>query len=174
MKTLELTKQEEHALYEACTAYTKAIKKLKMKGVTNPERALKEFVADLEANIETINESVDIIMESEQFSDYFNVGSKAGMSIEEIQEAFEAKDSEFLKESSFYNGVSTKINSLKSMGHKVHNVSVTSRGGIPHAEFISTDKDNNKKRHVIHGNSSTVSNLGKIQANDPDSRDEGI
>jgi hypothetical protein len=60
------------------------------------------------------------------------------------------------------------------MGHKVHSVSVTSRGGIPHSEFISTDKEGNRKRHVIHGNSTTTANLGKVAANDPDSKDEGV
>lgn len=170
----DLTPQEQTSLYEAHKAYTKAIGKLKMKGITNPERALKEFVADLEANMETITESVDIITESDKFADYFNAGEKAGASMEEITEAYDNRDSSFLVESSFYNSVSQKVNSLKQIGHKVRDVSVTSRGGIPHAEFITIDKDNNRKRHIIHGNSTTSASLGKVNQNDPDAKDEGV
>lgn len=170
----DLSIQEQNELYEAHCAYVKAVKKLKMKGISSPERALKEFVAELEANMETITETVDIITESDKFSDYFNVGEKAGASFEEIHEAHVNRDSTFLIESSFYNGVSQKVTTMKNMGHKVRDLSVTSRGGIPHAEFVSIDKEGNRKKTIIHGNATTTANLGKVNPNDPDANNEGI
>jgi hypothetical protein len=63
---------------------------------------------------------------------------------------------------------------MKDMGHKVNNISVTTRGGVPHAEFITIDKEKNRKRHIIHGNTQSVSNLGKVDDRDPDAMSSGI
>lgn len=172
--TIELTPQEASALYEAVTVYNNAMASLKNRGVDHPERAAKSAVNLIEQNIETITETICFEGNSSLFASYFDAGHSIGATFEEIQEAFETKDERFLLESSFYNGVTNKINLLKSMGHKVHSVAVTSRNGVPHAEFTVVDKEHNRKRHIVHGNTTTVASLGKVREGDQDANDNGI
>lgn len=174
IENLELNETELNSLYETIKCYENSIQNLKDRGVAFPERAFKEIIKEVEQNIETITETISFEGDRTAFSSYFNAGNNFGATFDEIKEAFETNNETFLTESSFYAGVTNKINSMKSMGHKVHNVAVSSKNGVPHAEFTVTDKDHNRKRHIIHGNSSSVANLGKVRENDIDARDTGV
>jgi hypothetical protein len=106
-----------------------------------------------------IEETIDILVD-EKFSTYYNAGIKAGESIEAIKEAFEKLDEQFLIESSFYNGIQQRINSIKASGHHVRNMSVQAINGVPHAEFTVQHKDGTLKHHIVHGGRVTVRDAG--------------
>ena len=162
IENIELDEATITNLIEVCSAYENTMKALRSKGLEYPERAAKEAMNQINEGIETIEETVDSsLLNVDSFSTYFNVGSAAGATFEEIREAYESRDMTFIVESSFFNGINQRVNSLKNIGHKIHNLSVTTRGGVPHAEFLSTDKNNNRVRHIVHGNSTTTANLGK-------------
>lgn len=163
LENIELTQSEITNLIEVCAAYEKTMKGLKSKGIKYPERATKEAIQKINENITVVEETIESSLEGvDSFATYFNVGNAAGATFEEIKEAYESRDLSFIVESSFFNGINQRVNSLKNIGHKIHNLSVTTRAGVPHAEFLSTDKNNNRVRHIIHGNSSTTANLGKV------------
>ena len=173
IENVELTEQEVTDLLEACATYDNSMKVLKFKGVKYPERAAKKAIKEIEENVKVIEETIAPIS-PDQFSSYFNEGNAYGASFDEIKEAYDKKDTSFLIESSFFNGITQRVTSLKNMGHKIHNLSVTTRGGVPHAEFLSTDKNNNRIRHIVHGNSSTTANLGKVAPSQDPREDQSI
>lgn len=167
------TTQKLNSLYEIVSAYQDVINSLKKDGVASPEQTLKEYVKSVNESMEIVNESFDDVIDT-SFANYFNYGTISGYRFEEIREAFDSNDESFLLENSFYSIVSNKVSAAKASGGKVHAVSVSSRNGVPYAEFTVTAKDGSKKRHILHNNQSTTQNLGKVSKNDPEERDEGV
>lgn len=115
---------------------------------------------------ETITETFFIEADISKYSTYFNIGSvylsdlDEDSRMKEIKEAFESKDLTFIIEGSFYGEIMNRIYNTRKQGHSIRDVSITSKGGIPHAEFSAVDKEGILRRHVVHGNSSRIENRG--------------
>jgi len=111
-------------------------------------------------------ETVFLEYDTEKYASYFNIGNvylsdlTPDERMKEIKEAFESKNEEFLIEGSFYGEIMGRIQGVRQQGHTINDVSITSKGGVPHAEFTTTDRDNIIRKHIIHGNSHKVVNQG--------------